>query len=94
MLFRSDLHQAPRRQHQHLALDIGVHLSLIHIFSDVIVDIVETGTTLRENDLRVLETILPISARLIANKASFKFKYEGISRLAKLIAGAAEGGRA
>ena len=56
--------------------------------------IVETGTTLRENDLRVLETILPISARLIANKASFKFKYEGISRLAKLIAGAAEGGRA
>ncbi len=47
-------------------------------------DIVETGTTLRENDLHVLETILPISARLIANKASFKFKYEGISRLKQL----------
>ena len=42
--------------------------------SDVIVDIVETGTTLRENDLRVFEEILPISARLIANKARYKFK--------------------
>ena len=42
--------------------------------SDVIVDIVETGTTLRENDLEPVETIVPISARLIANKASFKFK--------------------
>lgn len=46
--------------------------------SDVIVDIVETGTTLRENDLEVLETIVPISARLIANVASYKFKNEQI----------------
>ena len=42
--------------------------------SDVIVDIVETGTTLKENDLSVRETVVPISARLIANKASFQFK--------------------
>jgi ATP phosphoribosyltransferase len=42
---------------------------------------VETGTTLKENDLEVIETILPISARLIANKASFKFKTEEIERL-------------
>ncbi|MGM9681303.1 MAG: ATP phosphoribosyltransferase, partial [Eubacteriales bacterium] len=44
--------------------------------SDVIVDIVETGTTLRENHLRVFEEIVPISARLIANKAAGKFKSE------------------
>lgn len=40
----------------------------------MIVDIVETGTTLRENDLVPFETIVPISARLISNKASFQFK--------------------
>ena len=49
--------------------------------TDVIVDIVETGTTLKENDLEVVETIFPISARLIANKASFKFKTSEIERL-------------
>jgi ATP phosphoribosyltransferase len=42
--------------------------------SDVIVDIVETGVTLKENNLSVVGTIVPISARLIANKASFQFK--------------------
>ena len=77
-----------------IKLNGSIELAPIIGLSDVIVDIVETGTTLRENDLRVLETILPISARLIANKASFKFKYEGISRLASLIGAAAEGGRA
>ena len=46
--------------------------------SDIIVDIVETGTTLRENNLEVIETILPISARLISNKASYAFKKEEI----------------
>ena len=44
----------------------------------MIVDIVETGTTLRENDLEVLETIVPISARLISNVASYKFKLNRI----------------
>lgn len=77
-----------------IKLNGSIELAPILGLSDVIVDIVETGTTLRENDLHVLETILPISARLIANKASFKFKYEGISRLKKLIGEAAEGGRA
>jgi len=55
--------------------------------SDVIVDIVETGTTLKENNLEVIETIVPISARLIANKSGFKFKSalieEIVSSLAK-----------
>ena len=51
--------------------------------ADVIVDIVETGATLRENDLGVIETIFPISARLIANKSSSKFKSEKIAALQK-----------
>ena len=42
--------------------------------TDVIVDIVETGKTLKENNLEVIEDVVPISARLIANKSSFKFK--------------------
>ena len=49
--------------------------------SDVIVDIVETGTTLKENDLEVKETIVPISARLIVNKSSFRFKTKEIETI-------------
>ena len=55
-------------------LNGSIELAPILGLSDVIVDIVETGTTLKENDLEPIETIVPISARLIANKASFKFK--------------------
>ncbi len=55
-------------------LNGSIEIAPILGLSDVIVDIVETGTTLKENDLCVLETVVPISARLIANKASFKFK--------------------
>ena len=49
--------------------------------SDLIVDIVETGTTLKENGLTPIETIVDISARLIANKVSYQFKYEAIQTL-------------
>ncbi len=62
-------------------LNGSIELAPILGLSDVIVDIVETGTTLKENQLEVLETILPISARLIANKASFKFKNELIEKI-------------
>ena len=55
-------------------LNGSIEIAPILGLSDVIVDIVETGTTLKENNLRVFETIVPISARLIANKASYKFK--------------------
>lgn len=55
-------------------LNGSIEIAPILGLSDVIFDIVETGTTLRENDLEVYETVFPISARLIANKASFKFK--------------------
>ena len=57
-----------------IKLNGSIEIAPILGLSDVIVDIVETGTTLKENDLEVTETILPISARLIANRAAFKFK--------------------
>ncbi len=57
-----------------IKLNGSIELAPILGLSDVIVDIVETGTTLKENQLEVKETIVPISARLIANKAAFKFK--------------------
>ena len=71
---------------------IGRDIDIIHLngsieiapilgLSDVIVDIVETGTTLKENNLSVIEEIVPISARLIANKSGFKFRTEQIERL-------------
>ena len=62
-------------------LNGSIEIAPILDLSDVIVDIVETGTTLKENDLEVIDTIVPISARLIVNKASFAFKKEPIDRL-------------
>ena len=64
-----------------IKLNGSIEIAPILGLSDVIVDIVETGTTLRENDLEVVETVVPISARLIANKSSFKFKTEGIEKI-------------
>ena len=64
-----------------IKLNGSIELAPILGLSDVIVDIVETGTTLKENDLEVFSTILPISARLIANKVSYRFKSEEISRI-------------
>ncbi len=55
-------------------LNGSIEIAPILGLSDVIVDIVETGTTLKENDLTVIDTVVPISARLIANKSSYKFK--------------------
>ena len=66
-----------------IKLNGSIELAPILGLSDVIVDIVETGTTLKENDLEVVETIVPISARFIANKSSFKFKTEEIEKIVK-----------
>lgn len=63
-------------------LNGSIELAPILGLSDVIVDIVETGTTLKENNLEPIETVVPISARLISNKASFKFKTEQIEKIA------------
>ena len=62
-------------------LNGSIELAPILGLSDVIVDIVETGKTLYENNLEPIETILPISARLIANKSAFKFKQDRISAI-------------
>lgn len=62
-------------------LNGSIEIAPILDLSDVIVDIVETGTTLKENNLEAKETIIPISARLISNKTSYKFKYELINKV-------------
>ncbi|MBO5009994.1 MAG: ATP phosphoribosyltransferase [Clostridia bacterium] len=64
-----------------IKLNGSIEIAPILGLSDVIVDIVETGATLKENNLEVIETIIPISARLISNKASFKFKTGEIEKL-------------
>ena len=68
-----------------IKLNGSIELAPILDLSDVIVDIVETGTTLKENDLEPKETVVPISARLICNKASFKFKNAQIQNVMKAL---------
>ena len=67
-------------------LNGSIEIAPILGLSDVIVDIVETGATLRENDLQVFETVVPISARLIANKAGYQFKGAEIDRILRSMA--------
>lgn len=62
-------------------LNGSIEIAPLLDLSDVIVDIVETGATLRENGLVVYEDICDISARLVANKASYKFKSESVNKL-------------
>lgn len=62
------------REIEIIKLNGSIELAPILGLSDVIVDIVESGATLRENNLKVLTEIVPISARFIANKAAYKFK--------------------
>jgi len=66
-------------------LNGSIEIAPILGLSDVIVDIVETGKTLKENGLEVLEEITPISARLIANKSSYKFKTQAIQTIVQAI---------
>ena len=63
-------------------LNGSIELAPILGLSDVIVDLVETGTTLRENNLQIVDVIADISARLIANKSAFKFKTKQIVNIA------------
>ncbi len=63
----------------------SVELAPLLSLSDAIVDIVETGTTLKENGLEVFEDIAPISARLIVNMVSLKLRQQEIESLIKLI---------
>lgn len=61
----------------------SIELAPLLGMSDVIVDIFETGTTLKENHLKVFERIFPVSARLIAGKAAYKFKEKEINEIVK-----------
>ena len=67
------------REIEIIKLNGSIEIAPLLGLSDVIVDIVETGTTLKENNLSVREKFLPISARLIANKSSYRFKGDVIN---------------
>ncbi|HAR91494.1 MAG TPA: ATP phosphoribosyltransferase, partial [Eubacterium sp.] len=64
-----------------IKLNGSVELAPIVGLSEVIVDIVETGTTLRENGLEVLEEICPLSARMVVNQVSMKMEDERIKKI-------------
>ena len=80
----------------------GVHVDLIKLYgsmelaplvglADAIVDLVDTGNTLRANNLKVVEEIAPISSRLIVNPASLKLKREAIAPLIEAFRKASHG---
>ena len=64
-----------------IKLNGSVELAPIVGLSEVIVDIVETGTTLKENGLEVLEEICPLSARVVVNQVSMKMENERINKI-------------
>ena len=74
-----------------IKLNGSVELGPIVGLSDVIVDIVESGATLKENGLIVLEEIMPLSARVIVNTASMKIKHEEVDALLKQLKAYREG---
>jgi ATP phosphoribosyltransferase len=76
-----DYYAAKARDVELIRLNGSIEIAPILGLSDVIVDIVETGKTLRENGLTVLETVCPISARLVANRSAFRFLNQEIVTL-------------
>ena len=79
-------YEAAGRDIDVIKLSGSIELAPLLNLSDVIVDIVETGTTLRENGLDSVETLFDISARLIAGKAAFQFKQSAIVQLVEALA--------
>lgn len=73
------------REIEIIKLNGSIELAPLLGLSDVIVDIVETGKTLLENGLVPYETVAPVSARLISNKVSYKFKNNEITQICKRI---------
>lgn len=68
-----------------IKLSGSIELAPLTALSDVIVDIVETGTTLRENGLDILEEICPLSARIVVNRVSAKTERERIKEIVNLM---------
>lgn len=83
----ADYYRRQGRDIDIIHLNGSIELAPILNLSDVIVDIVETGKTLLENNLEPMETIVPISARLIANRASYQFKNEKIAAIVRGLEG-------
>lgn len=77
-----------------IKLNGSIELAPIVGLSEVIVDIVETGSTLRENGLVVLEEVCPLSARMVVNQVSMKMEYERITSLIEKLKGALENEKA
>ena len=77
-----------------IKLNGSIELAPIVGLSEVIVDIVETGSTLRENGLVVLEEVCPLSARMIVNQVSMKMEHERITDLIEKLKGALENEKA
>ncbi len=80
-------------QMEYIKMNDSIELGPIVGLSESIVDIVETGTTLRENNLEEIAFIAEASARLIANRASFKLKFDRISKLVKALEMELEGAK-
>lgn len=85
-----DYYAAQGRDIDIIQLGGSIELAPILGLSDVIVDIVETGATLKENNLRVLAEFMPISARFIANRAGYQFKRREIDTLLQKLKEASE----
>ncbi|HIR26280.1 MAG TPA: ATP phosphoribosyltransferase, partial [Candidatus Egerieimonas faecigallinarum] len=68
-----------------IKLNGSIELAPIVGLSEVIVDIVETGSTLKENGLKVLEEVCPLSARMVVNQVSMKMENERISELIRVL---------
>lgn len=83
----SDYFASLNREIEIIKLNGSIELAPILNLSDVIVDLVETGNTIKENDMKILCDIMPISARLIANKTSYKFKTNQIIDLVDKLSG-------
>ncbi|MDD6195856.1 ATP phosphoribosyltransferase [[Clostridium] aminophilum] len=77
----TDYYEKVGRDIDIIKLNGSIEIAPILGLSDVIVDIVETGNTLRENHLAPLETVLGISARFVCNKISFQFKHDEVMRM-------------
>ncbi|WP_324822315.1 ATP phosphoribosyltransferase [Sinanaerobacter sp. ZZT-01] len=70
-----------------IKLNGSIELAPILGLSDVIVDIVESGNTIRENNLKIVDEFKQVSARLIANKSSYLFKNEMIGQMVEKLQG-------
>lgn len=80
-----DYYDSKGRDIDIIKLNGSIEIAPLLGLSDVIVDIVETGKTLLENNLEPYETIVPISARFVANKAAYRFKRDEINRMVEKI---------